>query len=238
MKKLIILACLMVCTSPLFGATAMNLPEPSVYVTDTIHLLKPETIQEVNRRCKEFDSIAQIAVCIVDSTDPYTIEQYGIKLAEKWKVGYKGKDNGVIFILAKSDRKIRIEVGRGLEGVLTDAKSGRIIRNEIAPRFKVGKWDEGILVGVSSIQHVIDGGEPSDGVESSDDSMPWWLLSLIIFFIVVLIVIVITLVVDSDGYYGGGGGYIGGGSSSGGGGSSSGGGFGGGFSGGGASGGF
>ncbi len=150
MKKLIFSLLFLGLVSPVIAG--MNLPEPTGYVVDTIGLLKPTTVSTITQLCKDLDSVAQVAVCVVNSTQPNDIEGYSIKLAEKWKVGYKGKDNGVILLLAKGDRKVRIEVGRGLEDKLTDAKAGQIINNIIIPYFKQGDWDGGILAGVQAIK--------------------------------------------------------------------------------------
>jgi uncharacterized protein len=149
--KIIFLSLLLV-TSLIVPAFALDLPEPTDYIVDTINLLKADTITTIKTVCKELDPKAQLAVVVVNSTQPYAIEQWSIKLAEKWKVGYKGKDNGVILILAKGDRKVRIEVGRGLESILTDAKAGRIINNVIIPYFKRGDWDGGLIAGIDAIK--------------------------------------------------------------------------------------
>ena len=132
--------------------TAMDLPEPTGYVVDTISLLKPATVTQLTKTCEMLDKTAQVAILVIASTQPYTMEQYSIKLAEKWKVGYKGKDNGIILILAKNDRKVRIEVGRGLEAIIPDAKAGRIINEIIIPYFKNGDWDGGMIAGLEAIK--------------------------------------------------------------------------------------
>jgi len=136
-------------------AKEINIPEATGYVVDTINLLNNSIKQEIETICKNLDSSAQMAVLIIDTSQPYSIEQYSIAVAEKWKVGYKGKDNGVILIVAKSDRKVRIEVGRGLEDRLNDATAGKIINNVIIPSFKAGDFNAGILNGVKAIQKEI-----------------------------------------------------------------------------------
>jgi len=102
---------------------------------------------------------SQIAVLIVPTTAPETIEQYGLRVAEQWKVGRKKIDDGAVLVVAKNDRAVRIEVGYGLEGVLTDVTSKRIISETIVPRFKEGDFYGGIAGGVDQIIRVI-GGEP------------------------------------------------------------------------------
>lgn len=128
-----------------------TIPEATGYVVDTLGLLDASTVAQLTGFCKSVEPNLQVAVLIVGSTQPWTIEQYGIKVAEKWKVGFKGKDNGVIVILAKNDRKIRIEVGRGAEAFLPDAKAGNIIHDVIAPRFRQGAWRDGMIAGLEAI---------------------------------------------------------------------------------------
>jgi len=90
-------------------------------------------------------------ILTVPSLEGETIEDYSIKVAEAWKIGQKGKDNGIIFTVAKQERKMRIEVGRGLEGKLTDLMAGRIIDLVITPLFKQGNYDEGFKAGVAAL---------------------------------------------------------------------------------------
>jgi uncharacterized protein len=100
---------------------------------------------------------SQVSVLIVPSTQPETIEQYGIRAAEAWKLGRKGVDDGALLLVAKDDHTLRIEVGYGLEGALNDAVSKRIIEEIIIPRFKEGNFSAGISDGVGAIIKVILG---------------------------------------------------------------------------------
>ncbi|MCC6193268.1 MAG: YgcG family protein [Burkholderiales bacterium] len=102
----------------------------------------------------------QLAVLIVPTTQPEPIEAYSIRVAEAWKIGRKGQDNGALLVVAKNDRKMRIEVGYGLEGVLTDVTSRRIIAETIAPLFRQDKYAQGIDAGVDQIIAVVDKGQP------------------------------------------------------------------------------
>lgn len=113
---------------------------------------------------------SQIAILIVPTTAPETIEQYSLRVAEQWKLGRKKVDDGAILVVAKNDRALRIEVGYGLEGALNDATSKRIISEIITPRFKQGDFYGGITVGIDQIIRVIDG-EPlpkPTGISASD----------------------------------------------------------------------
>lgn len=128
------------------------LPEATGYVVDNAGILKEETKQQLEAKLKALDPIAQVAVVTIKTYSPYADEkEYAIKLAEKWKPGYKGKDNGIIFLIVTEDRKVRIEVGRGLEGVINDAKAGRILDSTVVPFLKKNDWDGGILSGVDAI---------------------------------------------------------------------------------------
>ena len=113
-------------------------PEAGLRLEEALHHFEDETSN-------------QIVVVTFPSLEGESLEDFSIRLAEAWKIGQKGKDNGVILLVFKNDRKVRIEVGYGLEGVLTDATSKLIIENEIAPRFKQGKFDEGIEAAVQAI---------------------------------------------------------------------------------------
>ncbi len=97
---------------------------------------------------------AQIAVLLLPTTQPETIEQFGIRLAEAWKIGRKGADNGLIVIVAKDDRKMRIEVGYGLEGSIPDAIAKRIIAERMAPAFKQGDFFGGLRSAVEGLDQV------------------------------------------------------------------------------------
>src|SRR6202453_5541441 len=100
---------------------------------------------------------SQIAVLIVPTTEPETIEQYSIRVAEAWKIGRKKIDDGALLVIAKDDHKLRIEVGYGLEGALTDVTSRRIIDEIIAPKFKAGDFAGGVTAGIDRMIRVVDG---------------------------------------------------------------------------------
>ena len=126
-----------------------------VDLTGTFSAAQKETL---NQTLSSFEARkgSQLAVLIVPTTMPESIEQFGIKVADKWKLGRKKIDDGVILIIAKNDHTLRIEVGYGLEGVLTDALSKRIIDQTIVPRFKEQDFYGGVTQGVQQIIRVID----------------------------------------------------------------------------------
>ena len=100
---------------------------------------------------------SQVAVLIVPTTQPETIEQFSIRVAETWKIGRKKIDDGALLVIAKNDRHLRIEVGYGLEGALTDVTTKRIIDEDITPKFKAGDFAGGVAAGVNRMIRLIDG---------------------------------------------------------------------------------
>ncbi len=142
--------------------TAYSSPgKPTGYISDFAGIISSATKQQLEILLTQVEATnsVQVAVVTITSLGGDTIENYAVKLFEDWKIGQKGKDNGILLLVAKEDRKLRIEVGYGLEGTLTDAQSGMIIRNIITPRFKENNYDQGIKDGVMAIASVL-GGEP------------------------------------------------------------------------------
>lgn len=143
-------------------------------VTDLTATLDAGQTQTLESRLAAFEAKkgAQLAVLIVPSTQPETIEQYGIRVAEAWKLGRKGVDDGALLLVAKDDRTLRIEVGYGLEGALNDAAARRIVANTITPFFKRGDFYGGIKMGLSQMIAVIEGeplpAPPERGATSAD----------------------------------------------------------------------
>jgi len=146
--------------APLCTAEELNaIPEFTGHVVDTIGLLKSDQRQTLEQTLAQYQSTkgSQIAVLIVDSTAPEAIEAYAMRVAEMWKIGRKGTDDGVLLLIARKDRSMRIEVGYGLEGSLSDIVSKRIIEDIIVPHFKAGDFNRGIVDGVAAILRVVDG---------------------------------------------------------------------------------
>ena len=142
-----------------------------IRVHDDAHALKSETVDQLEKELKAYEDSTsnQIAILIVQSLEGDVLEEYSLRVAEKWKLGQKGKDNGVLLLIAIDEHKMRIEVGQGLEGVLTDAQSNRIIRNEIAPEFRRGDYDAGVKAGIDGIVKAIAGEySASDSGDISD----------------------------------------------------------------------
>ena len=134
-------------------------PPLTARVTDRTATLSAEQSAALEQTLQAFEAAkgSQIAVLIVPTTAPETIEQYALRVAEQWKLGRKQVDDGVILVVAKDDRALRIEVGYGLEGALNDATSKRIISEIMTPRFQQADFYGGIGAGVDQIIRVIDG---------------------------------------------------------------------------------
>ena len=137
------------------------IPPLSAHVTDLTGTLSASEREALEAKLADWETRTtnQLAVLIVPTTKPETIEEYSIRVAEAWKIGEKGKDNGAIFLIAKNDKQMRIEVGYGLEGDLTDVASRRIIGDTVAPLFSQGKFAEGINAGVDRIIAVVGGAD-------------------------------------------------------------------------------
>jgi uncharacterized protein len=151
-------------------------PPYKARVVDTTGTLTREQTASLEQMLRSFEERkgSQIAVLIVPTTAPETIEQYSMRVAEQWKPGRKKVDDGVILVVAKNDRAVRIEVGYGLEGALNDATANRIIREAITPRFREGDFFGGISAGVDRIMRVIDGEplpEPAKSAPPVGDSI-------------------------------------------------------------------
>jgi uncharacterized protein len=161
MQRIIRFALVFVCVlfSTSVARAYKNPGTPVGYVNDFAGMLSTNTKQYLEQRLTQVEATnsAQVAVVTINSLDGDTIENFAVKLFEDWKIGQKGKDNGILLLIAKEDRKVRIEVGYGLEGTLTDAQSGLIIRNVITPAFKAGNYDSGVRDGVDAITEVLSG---------------------------------------------------------------------------------
>jgi uncharacterized protein len=142
-----------------FAQDLVPVPDLTGRVVDRTGTLSPSDIRGLDATLEAFEAQkgSQVAVLMVPTTHPEEIEQYSIRVAEKWKLGRKKVDDGAILLVAKDDRTMRIEVGYGLEGVLTDAMSKRIISDIITPYFKQGDFAGGIRAGVEAMIKLIDG---------------------------------------------------------------------------------
>ncbi len=155
--RAVIAALFLVIAAPFLRAERVqDLPQPTNYVSDFAGVLSPQTIQGLNALCRQVDlqAHAQIAVVTVKSLDGEPIENFTTALEDKWKVGAKGTDRGVILVFAIQDRKRRIETGYGLEGILPDSKVG-VIGRSIVPQLQAGNYNAAISSAVVQVAQVI-----------------------------------------------------------------------------------
>lgn len=162
---------LLLLTAAAFAQDTVPVPALSSPVTDLTQTLTSEQRAALDRRLRAYEAEkgTQIAVLIVPTTQPETIEQYSIRVADQWKIGRQGPDDGVILIVAKNDRAVRIEVGTGLEGAIPDVLASRIISQVIVPRFRAGDFAGGINEAITRIIALLQG-EPLPEPERSSSS--------------------------------------------------------------------
>lgn len=195
----LVLACLCWLALPAGAEALVAVPALTARVTDLTGTLTPEQRNALETQLAQYEQErgSQIFILMVPSTAPETIDQYSIRVADAWKAGRKGVDDGVIMLIAKNNpndlRKMRIEVGRGVQGSLTDAISGRILRDVMAPYFRNGDFFGGLAAGVAAVQAAMNNEAlpapnlPSTRAPHSDlsDFMPL----LFIVFIIAMVVI-------------------------------------------------
>lgn len=160
---------------PFAGKAQREIPELwGVRVHDEAKALSAQTVQQLEQQLKlHQDSTSnQIAILIIPSLDGEAIEDYALRVAMKWQLGQRDKDNGILLLIAINDRKMRIEVGSGLEGVLPDAICSQIIRNEMAPNFRRGDYDAGVQAAINAIVASIAGEYQADSTEGGGGSVP------------------------------------------------------------------
>lgn len=142
------------------GAVAqVDVPTLRAPVTDLTQTLTPDQINALDERIRAFEQRkgSQIAILLVPTTEPETIEQYAIRVAERWQLGRRGVDDGVLLLVAKNDRAVRLEVGYGLEGALPDVIANRITDQVIVPRFQQGDYFGGLSQALERIVAVLEG---------------------------------------------------------------------------------
>ena len=172
--------CLWLACWAVVAAAEVAVPALSARVTDLTGTLSAAQQSALEQSLVAFEAKkgSQIAILLVPTTQPEAIEQYSLRVVEAWKLGRKGVGDGILMLVAKNDRKLRIEVGYGLEGVIPDAVAKRIVADTIAPQFKQGKYYEGLQDGIARITAAI-GGEAlpqaaSSGSKQSGGDGDWW----------------------------------------------------------------
>lgn len=196
MNRILVALLIFIGTSP-----AQEVPFLSARVNDYAGILSSQTVYDLESQLKDHEQRTsnQVAILTVANLEGNAIEEFSINVVESWKLGQANKDNGVLLLISRDDKKLRIEVGDGLEGDLTDARCSQIIRHEIVPRFKNGDFDGGVQAGVNAILGTIEGtyvAEESDVVDSGGgfESFGEKMVGLGIFGFVVGMFTVIALV--------------------------------------------
>lgn len=174
----------LICLLLPLNAAALEVPKLNGYVNDLAGVISPGTELKIESFLRGFESSdsTQLMILTIEALEGESLEDYSLRVAETWKVGQKGKDNGALLLIAKQDRQMRIEVGYGLEGRLTDLLAGRIIDNEIKPRFQAGDFDGGVIAGVTAMAEAVRGeyrGTGSTGQKKKRN--PWGSLALLLF---------------------------------------------------------
>ena len=171
-------------------AWAVDVPPLKARVTDLTGTLSAQQSQALEQTLAEFEKKkgAQLAVLMVPTTQPETVEQYAVRVEEAWKLGRKGVDDSVLLVIAKNDRRLHMEVGYGLEGILPDAIAKRIIDEDITPRFKQGDFYGGIRAGMDRVIRVVEGEKlpppAAHGLKREQTFHPEWIFVL---FVIVLV---------------------------------------------------
>ena len=199
---------------------AANYPKPNGYVTDAAGILDASSKQALENQISDFERLTtmELAVATIPSLDGESIERYANLLFQQWGVGKKGKDNGVLIVVAPTEHKVRIEVGYGLEAKLTDGTCGQIIRDQMTPAFRSGNFAGGLGAGIAAIEQVIAGTYHPRYTPERRDANGSPLVGVAFFFFVLIIVFLHWLARaryggwSSGNYYGGwrGGGWGGG----------------------------
>ncbi len=154
--------------------SALDVPPLTGRIVDLAQVLPADVAAGLAHELEahEANTGNQVAVLILPSLDGEPLESFSHRVATTWALGKKGTDNGVLLLIALRERKVRIEVGYGLEGTLTDLRSSRIIRNEIVPRFRAGDMAGGIAAGVRAILKTIESGEPVEPANPTAEAAP------------------------------------------------------------------
>jgi uncharacterized protein len=185
---------LLVLAALAWSASAIDVPFLTGRVVDNAEILKPATRERLVAQLKALEdrTTHQVAVLTVPTLGGESVEDFAVRVFEAWKLGQKGKDNGVLVVVVPNDRRMRIEVGYGLEGTLTDAQAARIIRDRMTPAFKAGDFDRGVSDGVDAIVAVLEGraepassssgtsGNAKSAFDDFEEDLPPWPMRILL----------------------------------------------------------
>lgn len=196
-----VLAALVACIA--FGAPAAAAdqvpipPVPAQWVTDNAGFLSPETRAALNQKLEAYERTSghQVIVWIGDTTGDAALEDWTIRTFEKWRIGRKGLDDGIVLFIFAKDRKLRIDVGYGLESVLPDARASEIIRNQITPRLRAGDKDGAVTAGVDAILAALSGQPQSAQPASAASSDVIVAVGVVAFFILLVFFLIFVFAI-------------------------------------------
>ena len=185
----LVLACLVLVLPGV--ALARDVPPLTAHVNDTAYLLSSGAEQQLEQKLAGYEqrSSHQFALLTIDSLDGDALEDFSIRVVEAWKLGKKGKDDGLLLLIVKNDHKLRIEVGYGLEGDITDAFSARVIRNVLTPSLRAGKPEQGVseafdvLMKKASGEAVPDAAVAPPRRQEDDGPSPFAVVALLLFLV-------------------------------------------------------
>jgi len=195
MNKIVILTVLcLFFVQPCFAKT--DVPYLQGMVNDYGNILSDSAVTQLEKQLQayETETTNQIVVLTIDSLKGQDIESYASEVFNTWKLGHAGKDNGVLLVVAVKDRKMRIEVGYGLEGSITDTKSGQVIRSVIAPYFKQGDFIQGIAAGVEALMELGRGIEPASAAYSEKPGHSFGFIAVLGMPFVIIVVMVLLII--------------------------------------------
>ena len=210
---------LLICTASAFAAEKPIPPAPAQWVTDTVHFMSSDAASELNSRLQAYERGTghQLIVWIGDSTGGAPIEDWAVRAFAQWKIGRKGLDDGMALFIMSTDRRLRIEVGYGLEGQVPDAIASRVINEIIVPRIQAGDPNNAVIAGMEALMRAA-GGESLPASRNTPQGRPLTLAQLILYGIVGILLLLFVLTHPSLAIYmlasilsGGGGGRRGGG---------------------------
>ena len=183
-----LLSCLLLALSASVLWAEVPVPFLEGRVVDLAGVISSNTKAELDAELQSLEAAtgAQVAVLVVPTLDGEAVESFGLRVVETWKLGKKGQDNGVLLLIAHGDRRMRIEVGYGLEGVLPDVLASRILNERLVPRFKAGDFDGGIREAVAAIGGVVRG-DPAAMPERSGGSGGGGLSGVVLIFVIGLV---------------------------------------------------
>lgn len=205
MRKISHLIAIVFCFLPSFAFAYISPGAPTGFVNDFAGVFEAGRKNTLNQALTDFQKRtgAELAVVTINELGNETIETYAVKLFEDWGIGQKGKDNGALLLLAVGDRKMRIEVGYGLEGSLTDAFTSSVVRNVLTPAFKAGDFAGGLEQGAALLMQAVESGEPATPIKNKGASFSGSFTSLFFFALFFIRIIFISLARTKSWWLGG-----------------------------------